>query len=155
MLAVLAAAVLTLQPQAGGDVVRPTLVDVCLPYVAGEARAAAAADALGFATTADDGETRQMATADESHLLRLTTTGTEADGNLNRVCVLQARRGSLATMRAAVAANLEAAGFRPDAEAAGDRPIWTRGGVTVSLRQNEGRAALMRVTFSSLDAEGL
>ena len=45
-------------------------------------------------------------------------------------------------------------GFAPEAGLPANRPIWTKAGVTVSLRQNPGAAALVRVTFSSLDAEG-
>jgi hypothetical protein len=44
--------------------------------------------------------------------------------------------------------------FAPEAGLTANRPIWTKDGVTVSLRQNPGAAALVRVTFSSLDAEG-
>ena len=133
------------------DVTRGAFVDVCLPYVTGETNDTAALEFLGFAPT-PGGEGGAYQTGDEAHLLRLTTTGTEADGNLSRICVIQSRRGGLDAAKGSVTPVLRDQGFSPEAGAPADRPIWTKGGVTVSLRQNEGRATIVRVTWSSLDA---
>ncbi len=133
------------------DVTRGLLADVCLPYVTGEADDTAALEFLGFVPT-PGAEPGAYQTEDEAYLLRLTTTGSAADGNLNRLCLIQARRGGLDAARSSVTPVLREQGFTPDAEASPDRPIWTKGGVTVSLRQNEGRATVVRVTYSSLDA---
>ncbi|HZV84923.1 MAG TPA: hypothetical protein VFF48_08055 [Brevundimonas sp.] len=145
----IAALVLSAPPQP--DTTRGAFTDVCLPHVAGATNHAAALELLGFAP-APGGEAGAYQTADQAWLLRLTTTGSAVDGNLNRVCVIQARRGGLDAAKTSVAPVLREQGFAPDAEAAPDRPIWTKGGVTVSLRQNEGRATVVRVTYSSLDA---
>lgn len=133
------------------DVTRSVFTDVCLPYVTGEADDTAALEFLGFVPNPAAGA-GSYRTGDDGYLLRLTTTGSTADGNLNRVCVVQARRGGLDGARASVAPVLREQNFTPDAGAPADRPIWTKGGVTVSLRQNEGRATVVRVTYSSLDA---
>jgi hypothetical protein len=133
------------------DVTGGAFANVCLPYVTGEASDAAALEFLGFVPTPGAGPGSYQ-TQDEAYLLRLTTTGSAADGDLNRVCVVQARRGGLDGARGSVAPVLREQGFTPDAGAPADRPIWTKGGVTVSLRQNEGRATVVRVTYSSLDA---
>lgn len=128
---------------------RRVLDEICLPFVTSGAADPVAA--MEFVPTADDGETRQFVSPDDAWLLRLTISGTAEDGDLTRLCVLQARRGGLQAVRDGVAGPLEAAGFVADAEMPADRPIWTRGGITVSLRQNEGRATLMRVSWSALD----
>lgn len=133
------------------DVTRSILSDVCLPYVTGEASDTAALEFLGF-VPAPGGDAGAYQTSDEAYLLRLTTTGSAEDDNLNRVCVIQARRGGLDAAKRSVQPVLRDQGFAPDAEAAADRPIWTKRGVTVSLRQNDGRATIVRVTYSSLDA---
>lgn len=133
------------------DVTRSILTDVCLPYVTGEASDTAALAFLGFGP-ATNGDAGVYQTADEAYLLRLTTTGSAADDNLNRVCVIQARRGGLDAAKRSVQPVLRDQGFAPDTEASADRPIWTKRGVTVSLRQNDGRATIVRVTYSSLDA---
>lgn len=140
--------------QSADSFARSVLEDVCLPYVTGEATDTAAADFLGFVQTGENGGTRQFATADEAWTLRLTTSGVAEDGDLSRICVLQARRGGLAAVRAGVEPVLRERRFVADAEAPADRPLWTSGGTTVSLRQNEGRAAVMRVSWSALDAAG-
>lgn len=155
MLALVLAAALAAAPPPT-DMTRSVLVDVCLPYVTGETSDTAALDFLGFTeTAAPESGTRTFQSEDQAHLLRLTTEGSLADGNLNRVCVIQARRGGLDGVRSSVAPVLGEQGFTPEADLPADRPIWTRGGVTVSLRQNPGAAAVVRVTFSSLDAESL
>lgn len=147
---ILALTAALLAPQQPPQVIaRRVLDEICLPYVtAGDADPVAA---MEFVATGDDGESRQFVSPDDAWLLRLTTSGTAADGDLTRLCVLQARRGGLEAVRAGVAGPLAAGGFVADPDMPADRPIWTKGGVTVSLRQNEGRATLMRVSWSALD----
>lgn len=152
---ILAAALLTGPPQAGGDLTRNTLTDVCLPYVTGETGDTGALAFLGFVETpapADGG--RAFQSGDQAHLLQLSTQGSVADGNLNRLCVIQVRRGGLDGARASVTPVMRREGFTAEAGLPADRPIWTKGGVTVSLRQNPGAAAVVRVKFSIVDAEG-
>jgi len=137
------------------DMTRSVLTDVCLPYVTGETSDKVALEFLGFVETpAPEADTRTFQSEDEAYLLRLTTEGSLADGNLNRVCVIQARRGGFDGARASILPVMREGGFAPEAGLPTNRPIWTKAGVTVSLRQNPGAAALVRVTFSSLDAEG-
>ena len=137
------------------DMTRSVLTDVCLPYVTGETSDIVALEFLGFVETpAPEADTRTFQSEDEAYLLRLTTEGSLADGNLNRVCVIQARRGGFDGARASILPVMREGGFAPEAGLPANRPIWTKAGVTVSLRQNPGAAALVRVTFSSLDAEG-
>ncbi len=149
---ILAGLLVATAPQSTESFARSVLEDVCLPYVAGEADAGAM-DFLGFAQTGEGEGERQFATGDEAWLLRLAESGTAEDGDLTRLCVLQARRGGLEVVRAGVAGPLEAAGYVRDPETPADRPIWSGRGVTVSLRQNAGRATLMRVSWSAFDAE--
>lgn len=151
MLALVIAAALAASPPP--DMTRSVLADVCLPYVTGEARDTSALEFLGFvAAPAADDDTLNFQSEDEAYLLRLTTTGSADDNDLNRVCVIQARRGGLDGARNSVQPVLREQGFAPEPGQPADRPIWTRNGVTVSVRQNEGRAAVIRVTYSSLDA---
>ncbi len=151
MLALVIAAALAVSPPP--DMTRSVLADVCLPYVTGEARDTVALEFLGFvATPASDEDTLNFRSEDEAYLLRLTTTGSADDNDLNRVCVIQARRGGLDGARNSVQPVLREQGFAPEPGQPADRPIWTRDGVTVSVRQNEGRATVIRVTWSSLDA---
>ncbi|MGZ9114311.1 MAG: hypothetical protein ACXW3K_06780 [Brevundimonas sp.] len=153
MLALVLAAVFAASPAPPTEMTRSILTDVCLPYVTGEARDTVAVEFLGFTSTpAADDDTLNFQSEDEAYLLRLTTTGSAEDGNLNRVCVIQARRGGLEGARTSVQPVLREQGFSPEADQPADRPIWTKEGVTVSVRQNEGRATLIRVTYSSLDA---
>lgn len=155
MLALVLAATLVAGPVQARDMTRDILTDVCLPYVTGEASDTAALEFLGFVETpAPEADTRTFQTGDQAWLLRLTTEGSVADGNLNRVCVIQARRGGFDRAKAAVLPVMREQGFTPEPDLPANRPIWTREGVTVSLRQNPGAAALVRVTFSSLEAEG-
>ena len=155
MLALVLAATLFTSPAPPNDMTRSILTDVCLPYVTGETSDTVALEFLGFVETpAPEADTRTFQSEDQAYLLRLTTEGSVADGNLNRVCVIQARRGGFDGAKAAVQPVMREQGFTPEAGLPADRPIWTRDGVTVSLRQNPGAAALVRVTFSSLDAEG-
>jgi hypothetical protein len=155
MFAFALAAALIVAPAQPSDLTRSILTDVCLPYVTGEASDTVALEFLGFVETpAPEADTRTFQSEDQAHLLRLTTEGSVADGNLNRVCVIQARRGGFDGAKASILPVMRTEGFTPEAGLPANRPIWTKGGVTVSLRQNPGAAALVRVTFSSLDAEG-
>lgn len=155
MLVLALAAALAVTPPQSGDMTRSILTDVCLPYVTGETSDTVALEFLGFIETpAPEADTRTFQSEDQGHLLRLTTEGSLEDGNLNRVCVIQARRGGFDGARAAVQPVMRQQGYTAETGQPADRPIWTRGGVTVSVRQNPGAAALVRVTFSSLDAEG-
>lgn len=149
MLALVLAAALAASPPP--DMTRNILVDVCLPYVTGEARDTVALEFLGFVRTpSTDDDTLNFKSEDEAWLLRLTTEGSAEDGNLNRVCVIQARRGDLDDARGSVQPVMREQGFTADAEQPANRPIWTKGGVTVSLRQNPGAAVIVRVNYSSL-----
>ena len=155
MLALVLAATMITAAGPPTDMTRSILTDVCLPYVTGETSDTVALEFLGFVETpAPEADTRNFQSEDEAYLLRLTTEGSLADGNLNRVCVIQARRGGFDGARASILPVMREAGFAPEAGLPANRPIWTKAGVTVSLRQNPGAAALVRVTFSSLDAEG-
>jgi hypothetical protein len=155
MLALVLAATMITAAAPPTDMTRSILTDVCLPYVTGETSDTVALEFLGFAETpAPEADTRTFQSEDEAYLLRLTTEGSLADGNLNRVCVIQARRGGFDGARASILPVMREGGFAPEAGLPANRPIWTKAGVTVSLRQNPGAAALVRVTFSSLDAEG-
>ncbi|WP_332678514.1 hypothetical protein [Brevundimonas sp.] len=154
MLALVLAAALAAAAPPPPDLTASVLTDVCLPYVTGDSRGATAVGTLGFLPApASDGDTLNFKTEDEAWLLRLTTTGSAADDNLNRVCVIQARRGGFDGARQSIQPVLREQGFTPEADLPAGRAIWTRGGVTVSLRQNPGAAAIVRVTFSSLDAD--
>ncbi|KQY96445.1 hypothetical protein [Brevundimonas sp. Root1423] len=153
MLALVLAAALAASSAPPSDLTRSTLSDVCLPYVTGEASDTAALEFLGFVpTTADDDETHNYQSEDEAYLLRMTTTGSADDGNLNRACVIQARRGGFEAANRSIQPVLQERGFIPEADLPTGRAIWTKGGVTVSLRQNPGAAAVVRVTYSTLDA---
>ncbi|MEY3292870.1 MAG: hypothetical protein ACOVQF_03975 [Brevundimonas sp.] len=155
MLALVLAATMITAAAPPTDMTRSILTDVCLPYVTGETSDTVALEFLGFVETpAPEADTRTFQSEDEAYLLRLTTEGSLADGNLNRVCVIQARRGGFDGARASILPVMREGGFAPEAGLPANRPIWTKAGVTVSLRQNPGAAALVRVTFSSLDAEG-
>lgn len=153
MLALVLAASLLTAHAPPSDMTRNTLENVCLPYVTGESSDTVALEFLGFVeTAARQSGTRTFQTEDQAYLLRLTTEGSVADGNLNRVCVIQARRSEIAAARASVTPVLRQQGFTAETGLPADRSIWTKGGLTVSVRQNPGAAAIVRVTFSSLDA---
>ena len=153
MLVFALAAAFVATPVQGGDMTRNVLVDVCLPYVTGESSDTAALDFLGFVETpAPNADTRTFQGADEAHLLRMTTAGSAEEQTLNRVCVIQPRRSGLEAALGSVRPVMRQQGFTLDPEQPADHPIWTKGGVTVSLRQSAGAAPVLRVTFSSLDA---
>lgn len=149
------AAALAATPLQGGDKTRSILVDVCLPFVTGETSDTVALEFLGFVETpAPSDDSRTYRTDDDAHLLRLTSQGSEEDDSLYRVCVIQPRRGGLDAARSAVQPVMRQQGFVADPAQPASRPIWTKGGITVSVRQNPGAAAVVRVTYSSLDAAG-
>lgn len=153
MLAFVLAASLFTAVAPPSDMTRSILTDVCLPYVNGETSDTVALEFLGFvATSADDSNNRTFQTEDQAYLLRLTTEGSVQDGNLNRVCVIQARRGDFASANSSVQPVLRQQGYAVESGLPANRAIWTKGGITVSLRQNPGTAAIVRVTYSSLDA---
>lgn len=154
MLAVLFAAALVAAPQ-GDETARNVVIDVCLPFVGGDADMTAA-EFLGFvpAGETEDGKDYASSDARQAYLLRLTSDDGEESGEVRRTCVLQARSAALDAVKAAVRRPLEAAGFVAEAGQPANRPIWTRQGVSVSIRQNEGRATVVRVNYSSLDAAG-
>ncbi len=153
MLAFVLAATLVATPAPPTDMTRSILTDVCLPYVTGETSDTVALEFLGFIETpAPEDDTRTFQSEDQVYLLRLTTEGSVQDDNLNRVCVIQARRGGFDGARASVQPVLRQQGFTAEAGLPANRAIWTKGGITVSLRQNPGAAALVRVTYSTLDA---
>lgn len=153
MLALVLAATLFTAPAPPSDMTRSILTDVCLPYVTGETSDTVALEFLGFTETpAPQADTRTFQSEDQAHLLRLTTEGSVADGNLNRVCVIQARRGGFDGARESVQPVMRQQGFTPESDVPANRAIWTRDGLTVALRQNPGAAAILRVTYSSLDA---
>lgn len=155
MIAITLAAALLVSPQAAtDDMTRDVLTNVCLPYVSGQSADTAAAEALGFLIVERDEEGVQMQTEDQGFSLRIATTGSMEDETLDRLCVLQARRGSLGDLRSGVRRPMADGGFTPDSAQPADRPVWTKGGITVSLRQNEGRAAIMRVIWNVADAQG-
>ena len=154
MIAITLAAALLAAPQATDDMTRDVLTNVCLPYVTGQSTDTAAAEALGFLVVERDEEGVQMQTEDQGFSLRIATTGTMEDETLDRLCVLQARRGSLGDLRSGVRRQMSEGGFVPDAGQPAERPVWTKDGITVSLRQNEGRAAIMRVIWNVADAQG-
>ena len=155
MFAVLFAAALAVTPPQGDNTARDVLVNVCLPFVGGD-KDRAAAEFLGFVVANEHGVTVDMATSEEPprFVLRLADDEGEDDGEVQRACTLQARTVSLDTVRGAIRRPLEQAGFVAEATQPANRPVWTRQGVTVSLRQSEGRATVLRVTYSSLEAEG-
>lgn len=152
MFAALFVAALASAPLQANNIVRDVVTNVCLPFADG-AGDRAAAEALGFVVLSEEGRVTEMATAEAQprYLLRLTGDDGETDGEVARVCLLQARTLNFETTRNAVRSPLEQAGFIAEAGQPDDRPVWTRGNVTVSVRQNEGRATMVRVTYSSFE----
>lgn len=152
MLTALFAATLMMASQT--DVTRSVVTDVCLPFVAGEAGGQDSLDFLGFVgPAATAGETRELATEDEAYLLQMSSDDGEESGEVRRTCVLQARRGGIDGARNALRRPLEEAGFVAEAGLPANRSIWSRRGVSVSIRQNDGRATVIRVNYSSLEGE--
>lgn len=147
--AVLAVALVTAEPT---DVTRSVLTDVCLPFASGEGLSQDALDFLGFVGPAEaSGEVRELRTGDEVYILRISSDDGADSGEVRRTCVLQARRGGLEGARNSLRRPLQEAGFAADAAQPPERPVWTRRGVSVSIRQSEGRATVIRISYSSLD----
>lgn len=155
MLAALFAAALFSPPVQADDMTRDVLVNVCLPFVAGE-KDMGPVEFLGFVVAGQEGPVTDLASGEEvpKYLLRLTDDEGEDDGEIMRACTLQARTVDLDSARGAIRRPLERAGFVAEATQPANRPVWTRQGVTVSVRQAEGRATVVRVTYSSLEASG-
>jgi hypothetical protein len=152
MLAAVLAAVLVTAPPT--DVTRSVLTDVCLPFAQGEGASQDALDFLGFVgPAATPGEVRELRTGDEAYILRISSDDGEESGEVRRTCVLQARRGGLEGAKTSLGAPLREAGFVADAAQPAERPVWTLRGVSVSIRQSEGRATVIRINYSSLDEE--
>lgn len=150
--ALVTAATLVATPPQADAITRNVVMDVCLPFVNGT-RDPAAWEFLGFVVVSQEGDTTELASSDEQqrYLLRLIDDQDETDGEVARVCLVQARSATLDSVKSAVTRPLQRAGFVADAGQPANRPIWTRENVTVSVRQNEGRAAIVRVTYSSLE----
>ncbi|WP_420470001.1 hypothetical protein [Brevundimonas sp. FT23042] len=155
MLAVLFAAALFSPPMQADDTTRDVLVNVCLPFVGGD-RDLTPAEFIGFSVVSQTGPVTQMASgeATPTYLLELADDEGDDDGEVMRACTLQARTIDFASARGAVRRPLEQGGFVAEAVAAPNRMIWTKDGVTVSIRQSAGRATVLRVTYSSLEAAG-
>ncbi|WP_420477592.1 hypothetical protein [Brevundimonas sp. FT23028] len=155
MFAVLFAAALFTPPMQADDTTRDVLVNVCLPFVGGD-RDLTPAEFIGFSVVSQDGTVTEMASGEAApkYLLELTDDEGEDDGEVRRACTLQARTIDFASARGAVRRPLEQNGFVLEPVAAPNRMIWTKAGVTVSVRQAEGRATVVRVTYSSLEAAG-
>ena len=155
MIAALFAAALVSAPLQSDDMVRKVLTDVCLPHANGQS-SRAAAELLGFVVSDEGDGVVNMVSSDENqaYLLRLSGDDDAEDGDDTRACTLQARTTVFDSARSAIRRPLEQAGFAAEATQPANRPVWTRRGVTVSLRQNDGRATVMRVTYSSLEAAG-
>lgn len=152
MLAALFAVALVSTPLQADEMTRNVVMDVCLPFVGGSGDRAAA-EVLGFVVASEAAPVTELVSSDENqaYLLRLIADDGEDDGEVARVCLLQARSAGFDAAKGAIRRPLEQAGFVLDRAAPANRPIWTRGAVTVALRQNEGRATVVRVTYSSLE----
>ncbi|HYD27104.1 hypothetical protein [Brevundimonas sp.] len=147
-------ATLAVSPPDPGQITRDIVMDVCLPYVAEGAADQAVLARNGLNGSLEEGE-GDFRSRNDVYLVQLTTSGSARDGDLRRVCVVQARSASFEQARDAVAAPLRGAGFAASPDEPEDWPVWTKGGVTVSVHQNPGRATIIRASYSSLDAEGL
>lgn len=152
--ALLAAAALASTPPQSDEMTRNVVMDVCLPFVGGDSDRTAV-EFLGFVVVSGAGVVTDMASSDsqQAYLLRLTADDGEEDGEVLRTCVLQARGAGFDAARGALRRPLEQAGFTTEAVQGSNRMVWSKQGVTVSLRQNEGRAVVVRVSYSSLDAD--
>ena len=154
MHALFLAAALAVSPPDPAQLTRDIVMDVCLPYVAEGAADAAVLDRNGLDGSFEEGA-GEFHTRNNVYLVQLTTSGSAADGDLRRVCVVQARAAPFEQARDAVSGPLQGAGFAASPDEPEDWPVWTKGGVTVSVHQNPGRATIIRASYSSLDAEGL
>lgn len=152
MIEALFAAALVGAPLQSDDRTRSVIMDVCLPWAAGSTDLAPL-EALDFVAAGEVDGGKDFASSDDqqAYLVRLTSDDGEDSGEVRRTCVLQARAAGFEAARGAIRRPLEAAGFVAEAGQPANRPVWTRQGVTVSVRQNEGRATIVRVTYSSLE----
>lgn len=148
------AAVLAASPQTPGQATRDIVVGVCLPFVA-TGEASADNIALAGLIRRPGGGDLDLQTESGHHLVKLTLSGSAGEGNLRRVCEVQARSGGFAQARDAVAGPLESAGFAPVPDEPEDWPVWSRGGFTAMVHQNPGRAAIVHVSYSMLDDDSI
>jgi hypothetical protein len=148
------AAALAVSPPDPSQLTRDIVMDVCLPYVSEGSADTAALDRNGL-DGAMEGGGGDFHTRNNVYLVQLTTSGSAEDGDLRRVCVVQARAAPFEQARDAVANPLQGAGFAASPDEPEDWPVWTKGGVTISVHQNPGRATIIRASYSSLEAEGL
>jgi len=153
MHALILAAALVATPQSPGQATRDIVVGVCLPFVATGEDPADNIALAGLQPRPDGDGPRDLQTANGHHLVKLTIGGDAEDGNLRRVCEVQARSGGFAQARDAVAGPLEQAGFAPVPDEPEDWPVWTRDGSTATVHQNPGRATIVRISYSMLDDE--
>lgn len=154
MLALFFAAALVVSPPDPAELTRDIVMDVCLPYVADGATDQAVLRRAGLNGSLEEGQ-GEFRTRNDVYLVQLSSSGSAADGDLRRVCVVQARAAPFDQARDAVAGPLGGAGFAASPDEPEDWPVWTKDGVTVSVHQNPGRATIIRASYSSLDAEGL
>jgi len=154
MRALFLAAVLVVSPQNPGEVTRDLVMDVCLPYAADGVAEQAMIDRVGLSGRVEAGQ-GDFQTRNGVHLVQMSRSDGAEGGDVRRVCVVQARAGGFQQALAAVKRPLESAGFTASPDEPEDWPVWTRGGVSVSVHQNPGRATIIRASYSSGDAEGL
>lgn len=152
MHALILAAVLALSPQNPGELTRDLVMDICLPYAVDGLADQAVIRRVGLTGRVEDGQ-GNLQTRNQAHLVQMTRSGDAEEGDLRRVCVVQARASGFQQVRDAVSGPLERAGFTASPNEPEDWPVWTKGGVTVSVHQNPGRATIIRTSYSSLDAE--
>lgn len=151
MHALILAAVLAATSQSPGQATRDIVVSVCLPYVASGEMPVDNIALAGLSPRRGGAGAEDLQTANGLHFVKLTITGDAAEGNLRRVCEVQARTGGFAQARDAVAGPLEQAGFTLEPDEPEDWPVWTRDGVTVTVHQNPGRATIVRLSYALLD----
>ena len=149
-IAVIAAA-LAIAPQSPGELTREIVMEVCLPFAADGAAEPAAIAAAGLSGPESEAG-RELKTANDQYLVKLEAAGSAEYRDIERTCTVQARVGGFAQARDAIRAPLESAGFALKPGEPEDWPIWTRGGVEVSVHQNPGRATIIRVGYSDFDA---
>jgi len=150
MHAIILAAALAAFPQSSVQTTRAIAVGVCLPFAeSGEAPA----DNIALAGLVQRGGEGEYQTRNGHHIVKLAQSGTVEDGTLRRVCEVQARAGGFRRAREAVAGPLEQAGFAPEPDEPEDWPVWTRGGITATVHQNPGRAAIVRFSYWVVDEE--
>ena len=152
MHALVLAAALAAFPQSSAETTRVIVAGVCLPF-ARTGEASADNIALAGLSPRSGGDEGEYQTATGHHIVKLTQGGTVEGGTLRRVCEIQARSGGFDQAREGAAGPLEQAGFTPVPDEPEDWPVWTRGGMTATVHQNPGRAAIVRVSYSVLDEE--